>query len=60
MKYTVSFFRGKIKAINDRLEQENYSHRLRDQYIEEKGQLTKMAFYSKSILGFQLLNEQAI
>lgn len=60
MKYTVSFFKGKIKAINDRLEQENYSHRLRGQYIMEKGHLKKMAFYSKSVLVFQLLNKQGI
>ena len=60
MKYTVSFFKRKIKAINDGLEQENYIHRLRGQFEMEKGQLKKVAFYYRSVHVFQVLNKQAI
>ncbi|MDQ8051965.1 MAG: hypothetical protein REI78_03015 [Pedobacter sp.] len=60
MKYTVSFFKRKIKEINDGLEQENYIHRLRAQYEMEKGQLKKVAFYYRSVRTFQVLNKQAI
>ena len=44
MKHTVSFFKRKIKEINDGLEKENYIHRLRGQFVMEKGQLNKVAF----------------
>ena len=60
MKYTVSFFKRKIKAINDGLEKENYIHRLRGQFEMEKGQLKKVAFYYRSVHVFQVLNKQAI
>lgn len=60
MKYTVSFFKGKIKDINDGLEKENYVHRLRGQFEMEKGQLKRVAFYYRSVHVFQVLNKQAI
>ncbi|RZM28064.1 MAG: hypothetical protein EOO88_10465 [Pedobacter sp.] len=60
MKYTVSFFKRKIKDINDGLEKENYVHRLRGQFEMEKGQLKKVAFYYRSVHVFQVRNKQAI
>lgn len=60
MKYTVSFLKRKIKAINDGLEQENYLQRLRGQYEMDKGQLKKVAFYFRSVRTFEVLNKQAI
>ena len=52
MKHTVSFFKRKIKEINDGLEKENYIHSLRGQFLMEKGQLNKVAFYYRSIHPF--------
>ncbi|RZK43313.1 MAG: hypothetical protein EOO90_03375 [Pedobacter sp.] len=60
MKYTISFFKRKIKDINDGLEKENYIHRLRGQFEMEKGQLKKVAFYYRSVYVFQVLTMQAI
>lgn len=60
MKYTINFFKRKIKDINDGLEKENYIHRLRGQYIMEKGQLKKVAFYYRSVYVFEVLNKQRI
>ncbi len=55
MKHTISFFKRRIKEINDGLEKENYIHRLRGQFVMEKGQLNKVAFYYRSIHVFGVL-----
>lgn len=60
MKYTMSFFKAKIKAINDRLEKENYIHRLRGQFVMGKGKLDKVAFYYRSVHVFEVPNKQVI
>lgn len=60
MKHTVTFFKRRIKEINDGLEKENYIHRLRGQFVIEKGQLKKVTFYYRSVHVFQVLNKQAI
>lgn len=56
MKHTVSFFKRRIKEINDRLERENYIHRLRGQFVMDKGHLNKVAFYYRSIHAFGVLS----
>lgn len=60
MKHTVSFFKRKIKEINDGLAKENYIHRLRGQFAMEKGQLNKVVFYYRSIHAFGVLSQTDI
>lgn len=55
MKHTVSFFKIKIKEINDLLEKENYIHRLRMQFVMEKWQLNKLTVISYSLVFKALL-----
>ena len=60
MKHTVSFFKRRIKEINDGLEKENYIQRLRAQYVMEKGQLKKVAFYYRSVHRFGVLSPEQL
>lgn len=60
MKHTVSFFKRRIKEINDGLEKENYIQRLRAQYLMEKGQLKNVAFYYRSVHRFGVLSPEQI
>lgn len=60
MKYTVSFFKNKLKSINDGLEKENYIQRLRAQYVMENGQLQKVAFYFQLVHSFSVLTPEQI